>query len=184
MTTAAFDTATSLSSRSFAAPESIDFAASAMPSFRSLALPATASAAAALSSATSRNGPLVPCSTAISAVALVSASPPRNASRPTFFRPTSSGLISNTRTLPFSSAAIAVGPDVVISSSPSEPCAIQTHSEPRFFSTCAIGSIQCFENTPIIWRFTPAGLESGPSRLKMVRVPSSTRVGPTFFIAG
>ncbi len=35
-----------------------------------------------------------------------------------------------------------------------------------------------------IWRLTPAGLESGPSRLKMVRVPSSTRVGPTFFMAG
>ena len=39
-------------------------------------------------------------------------------------------------------------------------------------------------NTPTICRRTPAGLESGPSRLKMVRVPSSTRVGPTFFIAG
>ena len=30
---------------------------------------------------------------------------------------------------------------------------------------------------------TPAGLESGPSRLKTVRVPSSARAGPTCFIA-
>ena len=51
-------------------------------------------------------------------------------------------------------------------------------------STCASGSIHWRENTPTICRRTPAGLDSGPSRLKMVRVPSSTRVGPTFFIAG
>ena len=30
----------------------------------------------------------------------------------------------------------------------------------------------------------PAGFVSGPSRLKIVRVPSSARVGPTFFVAG
>ena len=40
------------------------------------------------------------------------------------------------------------------------------------------------ENTPTICRRTPAGLDSGPSRLKIVRVPSSTRVAATFFIAG
>ena len=93
-------------------------------------------------------------------------------------------MISKVRILPFSSAATLVAPDVVISSSPSEPCTTQTHSEPRFLSTCAIGSIQCLENVPIICRLTLAGFDSGPSRLKMVRVPSSTRVGPTFFIAG
>jgi hypothetical protein len=98
--------------------------------------------------------------------------------------PTSSGLISKVRTLPFSSAAIWVGPDVVISSRPSEPCATQTHSEPRLFNTCATGSSQCGANTPIISRFTLAGLESGPSRLKIVRVPSSTRVAATFLVAG
>ena len=48
----------------------------------------------------------------------------------------------------------------------------------------ASGSTHCRENTPTIWRLTPAGLDSGPSRLKMVRVASSTRVGPTFFMAG
>ena len=60
---------------------------------------------------------------------------------------------------------------------------IQTRSEPRLRSTSAIGSSQAAEKTPISWRLTPAGLESGPSRLKIVRVPSSTRVGPTWRIA-
>src|ERR1700710_1790032 len=55
---------------------------------------------------------------------------------------------------------------------------------PRFFSTCASGCTHCRENTPTICRLTPGGLDSGPSRLKIVRVASSTRVGPTFFIAG
>ena len=86
--------------------------------------------------------------------------------------------------VPFSSAATEVGPVRVISSSPSEPCTTQTESEPRFFSTCASGCTHCLENTPTICRLTPAGLDSGPSRLKIVRVASSTRVGPTFFIAG
>ena len=48
----------------------------------------------------------------------------------------------------------------------------------------ATGSRKSGLNTPTSWRSTPAGFESGPSRLKMVRVASSTRVGPTFFIAG
>ena len=86
--------------------------------------------------------------------------------------------------LPFSRLATKLGPVRVISSSPSEPCTTQTNSEPRFFSTCASGCTHCRENTPTICRLTPAGLESGPSRLKIVRVASSTRVGPTFFIAG
>ena len=47
--------------------------------------------------------------------------------------PTSSGVISKLRTLPFSSAATLVAPVVVISSSPSEPCTTQARSEPRFF---------------------------------------------------
>ena len=45
----------------------------------------------------------------------------------------------------------------------------------EIFSTCASGCTQCLENTPTICRFTPAGLESGPSKLKIVRVASSTR---------
>src|SRR5206468_850656 len=58
----AFDTAIRRSSRPSASPLSTDFAASAMPSFRSLARPATISAAAAFKSATSRNALLRPLS--------------------------------------------------------------------------------------------------------------------------
>ncbi len=72
----------------------------------------------------------------------------------------------------------------MISSRPSEPCTTQTDLEPRFFSTCASGCTHWRENTPTICLVTPAGLDSGPSRLKIVRVASSTRVGPTFFMAG
>src|SRR5262249_51407145 len=55
-------------------------------------------------------------------------------------------------------------------------------SHPRFFSTWASGSTQFLANTPVTCRLTPAGLERGPRRLKIVLVPSSTRVGPTYFI--
>jgi hypothetical protein len=96
----------------------------------------------------------------------------------------SSGRTSKLRIVPFSSAATKVGPVRVISSSPSEPCTTQACSEPRFFNTCASGMTHCRENTPTICRRAPAGLVSGPRRLKMVRVPSSIRVGPTFFMAG
>ena len=34
------------------------------------------------------------------------------------------------------------------------------------------------------WRFTRAGLQIGPRRLKMVRTPSCLRTGATCFIAG
>src|ERR1700738_4291437 len=107
-----------------------------------------------------------------------------HASPPTRPRPASSGVTSKVRIWPFSSAATDVGPVSVISSRPSEPCTTQTASAPRFFNTCASGCTHCLENTPTICRLTPAGLDSGPSRLKMVRVASSVRVGPTFFLAG
>src|SRR5215203_4690595 len=76
----AFEIATSRPSRPSASPLSIDFAAIAAPALRSLARPETTSAAAALSTAMSRYGPLSPLSTPMSAVALASASPPRSAS--------------------------------------------------------------------------------------------------------
>src|SRR5262249_41860473 len=172
------------SSRPSASPESIDFFAIRIPPWRSDARPATTSAAAALRIATSRNGPFLPLSTSSRAAAFSLATPPRNASDRTLGKPKSSGERSNARTAPFSNEATRVGPAVVISSSPSEPCTTIARSDPRFLSTCAIGSTHCRENTPTICRLTRAGLDSGPSRLKMVRVPSSTRVGPTCFIAG
>src|SRR5436190_23716478 len=119
---AALDTAINRSRRPSASAESKDLVATATPSFRSFALPATTMAAAAFKSATSRNGPFLPLSTSINAAAFDSASPPRNCSGFDGARPNSSGLISKVVTLPLSSAATAVGPEVVISSSPSEPC--------------------------------------------------------------
>src|SRR5262249_39856359 len=118
----ALEILTSRSSRPSASPDSSALVAIPIPSFKSFALPATMMAAAALSSATSRNGHFLPFKTSIRAFALVSASPPRSSSGFATFSPTSSGLISKVVTLPFSSEATAVEPEVVISSSPSEPC--------------------------------------------------------------
>src|SRR5712691_1360236 len=146
----AFEIATRRSRRVAASPESTDVCANANACLRSLARSATIRPAAALSKATSRKAPFLPLSTSVSARALWPASPPRSASGLTRGSPTSSGVISKARTAPFSSAATWVGPDVVISSRPSEPCTTQTCSEPRFCNTCAIGSIHCRENTPII----------------------------------
>src|SRR5712672_965698 len=178
------ETATRCFSRAAAAPLSSDFVPIATPSFKFPARPATISVAAAFSRATSRKGLGVPSSTLCSAIALARASAPLSALPPTRVRPASSGVTSKVRILPFSSAATKVGPVRVISSRPSEPCTTQTDSAPRFLSTCASGCTHCRENTPAICRLTPAGLDSGPSRLKIVRVASSTRVGPTFFMAG
>ena len=72
---------------------------------------------------------------------------------------------------------------VVSSSSPSEPCTTQARSQPRLPSTRAIGSIQWRAKAPVNCRATPAGLERGPSRLKMVRRPSSTRGPATWRMA-
>src|SRR5262245_53096980 len=101
----ALETWISRSRRPSASPESSDFFAAVTPSLRFLVRPATTSAAAALNTAISRNGPLLPLSTASSAAALASASPPRSASGLALGRPTSSGAISKVLTAPFSSAA-------------------------------------------------------------------------------
>jgi len=59
---------------------------------------------------------------------------------------------------------------VVASSRPSEPWTSQTLFEPRLRKTRARGSSQAFAKTPSTWYLTPAGLASGPMRLKMVLV--------------
>src|SRR5262249_5832865 len=110
----ALDTWISRSRRPPASPEASDFWASATPSFRVLARPATTSPAAALNTATSRNGPFCPLSTVSNAAALASASPPRSVSGLALPRPTSSGPISNALISPFSRVATVVGPQVVI----------------------------------------------------------------------
>ena len=75
-----------------------------------------------------------------------------------------------------------VTPAVVSSSSP-EPCTTQARSEPSRPNTSAIGRTHSGANTPTSWRGALAGLDSGPSRLKIVLVPSSTRAGATWRVA-
>src|SRR2546425_423328 len=84
--------------------------------------------------------------------------------------------LANASTLPLSRAATVVAPVVVNSSRPS-PCTTQARSEPRRPSTSAIGRTHSGANTPTSCRGAFAGLDKGPSRLKIVLVPSSTRVG-------
>src|SRR5262249_43134868 len=123
---AVFDTLINRSSRPSASPESTEWAAACSPSVRSFAVPATTSAAAAFKRATSRKADGLPLRTSSTALAFVSASPPRRASGLTLCRPNCSGEISNALIWPPSKATTVVGPDVVISSRPSEPCTTQT----------------------------------------------------------
>ena len=181
----AFDTAISRSSRPSASPESIDLAASAHAFLQILGLAGDDQRRGRIEERDVAEGALL----ALEHVEQRRRVVPRHRRRAS-----ASGFDARKADilrLDLEGADLAVlqrrdvvGPEVVISSSPSEPCTTQTHSEPRFFSTCASGSTHCRENTPTICRFDAAGLDSGPSRLKIVRVPSSTRVGPTFFIAG
>ena len=73
------------------------------------------------------------------------------------------------------------GQNLLIDQLPADVTVVR--SWPRPLSTWVIGSTHSDAKTPISWRLTRAGLESGPSRLKIVRVPSSTRVGPTWRMA-
>ena len=77
----------------------------------------------------------------------------------------------------------SVGPVTVISSSPSLPCTAQTRRVPRSARTRASGSAHSAAETPRSWRSTPAGFESGPSRLKIVRTGNSARTGATWRMA-
>src|SRR6056297_4347931 len=168
-----------------AAPESMLSAAMATPSRRSSVRPATVSAAAALSSTASRYAPGAPSRRAPSARPFSSGVPPRMASNGCTGRPKSSGCSSASRMRPSSSSAASqVTPVMVISSVPSLPCTSQARSLPNCPSVSAIGRMRSRENAPVSCRFTPAGLVSGPRMLKIVRVPSSARTGPTWAIAG
>ena len=99
-------------------------------------------------------------------------------------RPTSSGVTVKRRIAPFSSATTMrsgrwwSSRRARRSRARSRPARSRAPSEPA-----SSGSSQASENTPRSWRLTPAGLDSGPSRLKSVRVPSSTRTGATWRMA-
>src|SRR6516162_9581219 len=173
---------TSPSSARRAAPESSDRAASSMPPSRLAARPATSRAAPLLSSTMSRKGPPAPANRSRISRALCGGAPPRRSSSRALGNPASSATTSKVSTLPSSSAATVVTPAVVSSSRP-EPCTTQARSEPSRPSTSAIGRTHSGANTPTSWRGALAGLDSGPSRLKIVRVPSSTRAGATWRVA-
>ena len=93
--------------------------------------------------------------------------------------PASSGVTTNSRITPFASAATWFSPATDNSSSPC-PCTTQTLSLPRRCKASAIIRVQLGSNTPVNCRVTEAGFANGPNRLKIVRVPSSTRAPPAW----
>ena len=110
------------------------------------------------------------------AAPLAVASPPRMASTGACARPASSGNTLNSRISPCCRATTRFSPATVSSSRP-WPCTSHTSVLPRLARVSTIGRAQLGSNTPVSWRRTEAGLASGPRRLNIVRVPSST-LGP------
>ena len=111
--------------------------------------------------------------------ALCAASAPARPSGSSASTPNVRGEIDNTRTTPSSAfhSATWVSPRTAISSMPPAPCTTAARRNPSAPSAAAIGSHHFASYTPTTWCLTFAGFVSGPSRLKIVRVPSSLR-GP------
>src|SRR4051794_28326890 len=74
-------------------------------------------------------------------------------------------------------------PDVLISSRPSAEDTTSALRAPSRASAPAIVSRKPGSETPISWRVAPAGLVSGPRKLKIVRTASSLRTGTTNRVA-
>src|SRR3954453_1236784 len=83
---------------------------------------------------------------------------------------------------PFTSTTRVV-PDVLISSRPSAEDTTSALRAPSRDSAPAIVSRNPGSETPMTWRVAPAGLVSGPRKLKMVRTASSLRTGTTKRVA-
>src|SRR3954470_750797 len=83
---------------------------------------------------------------------------------------------------PFTSTTRVV-PDVLISSRPSAEDTTSALRAPSRASAPAIVSRKLGSDTPISWRVAPAGLVSGPRKLKIVRTASSLRTGITNRVA-
>ena len=98
-------------------------------------------------------------------------------------RPSISGEVTSSASPSVPPRTSAVSACTATSSSP-PPCAVSTASPPSASAASATGRVQSAANTPIICRVTPAGLASGPSRLKIVRRPIARRTGATRAIAG
>src|SRR3954470_14537136 len=83
---------------------------------------------------------------------------------------------------PFTSTTRVV-PDVLISSRPSAEDTTSALRAPSRASAPAIVSRNDASDTPMTWRVAPAGLVSGPRKLKIVRTASSLRTGTTKRVA-
>ena len=98
---------------------------------------------------------------------------PRNRRARSCAFPRSPSRISNT----------SVGPVVVISSKPSDPCTTNPRFNPSAASAPANNSAALSDGAPTSCAVAPAGFVSGPSRLNAVRIRSSARTGAACFIA-
>ena len=93
-------------------------------------------------------------------------------------RPASSGATVKLAHLAVLPAPTTWFSPATVSSSRPWPCTTQARSRARAGPASRPSArAHSGANTPVSWRRTRAGLASGPSRLKIVRVPSSTR-GP------
>src|SRR5215210_7037275 len=84
--------------------------------------------------------------------------------------------------MPSTSTTVVV-PEVLISSSPSALDTTSALWAPRRASAPAIVPRNAGSETPITCRVAPAGLVSGPRKLKIVRTASSLRTGTTWRVA-
>src|SRR6266436_1521138 len=91
--------------------------------------------------------------------------------------PKSSGATMNRRTLPLKTSAICVSPESEISSRLPAPCTTNARDVPSSASAAATVSITSAEKTPSTCASAPAGLVSGPRRLKTVRFTICSRAG-------
>src|SRR4051794_29235661 len=82
-----------------------------------------------------------------------------------------------------STSTTRVIPDVLISSRPSALDTTNAFRAPSRASAPAIVSRKFGSDTPMTWRVAPAGLVSGPRKLKIVRTASSFRTGTTKRVA-
>src|SRR5215212_8666872 len=115
--------------------------------------------------------------------ALCSGVPPATASNALRASPTSSGATSEERISGPSTSTTVVVADVLISSSPSVLDTTSALAAPKRASAPAIVGRKAGSDTPITCRVAPAGLVSGPRKLKIVRTASSLRTGTTKRVA-
>jgi len=171
------------STRRHAAPLSIERAAISAPSAQLAATPAATKPADVLAITISRAAPGAPPSTALAISRLRAASPPLSCPAVATGTPKSPGSKVRRSTAPLAISNTSVGPVVVISSRPSEPCTTKPRRSPSAASAPASNSAVWASGAPTSWASAPAGLVSGPSRLNTVRSFKSARTGCAWRIA-